>query len=206
MQDYNEEPEEYDDEIGLNTEEENLEEEEPQPKKRRVVGLIRRSQIQQNRPPLPREIQNRQEPEYIPEPQYQQPVFYPNERQFQRAKPSPMEIAKEQAQVQILFQQEMEREQRRQARREYLRSRPNFGEKLKNVANRAVMGDEGQMGQVGANFGRGLFRRPNVELPTSHPVKKAVASRFNTIINNIAPKISPMVTSVSFKSKKKSRK
>jgi hypothetical protein len=191
-------------EIELNPEE--IIDEEPDelpqpPKKRRVVGLVRRNYSRQ----APREINSDRSvnPQYIPEmyPQPQNIILSPPQRDQFQYRQTPEIQAKEQARLQILFNQEMEREQRRQARREYMRSRPSFGRHMIAVAHQAASGDQGAQ-RVNAKLGEGLYHGVNVDLPTNKPIKKAVASRFNQIIRNIAPKVSPMVTSVNFKKKK----
>lgn len=207
MPEYEEEQE--DDEIGYNPEEEIINEEpEPKPRKRRVVGIIRREQIQQNRPALPREIQPAPSQEYYtaPEP-YQPPLFYPvppRQDQFQ-TRQTPEQQAKEQAKIQMLFNKEMEREEMRRLRREAMRNKPSFGQHMIGVAYKASYGDNG-VARVNKSLGDGLYRGVNVDLPTNKPIKKQVAQKFNQIINNIAPKVSPMITSVNFKSKKKSKR
>jgi hypothetical protein len=208
MPEYEEEGLEEED-LDLNPEEEIIDEEPdelPQPKKRRVVGIVRRNYSRQ----VPKEISPQRSPvdsQYIPEmyPQPQNIILSPPQRDQFQYRQTPEIQAKEQARLQILFNQEMEREQRRQARREYMRSRPSFGRHMIAVAHQAASGDRGAQ-RVNATLGEGLFRRPNVDLPTNKPIKKAVATRFNQIISKISPKISPMITSVNMKQKKKGKK
>lgn len=160
-------------------EEEEIEEEE-QPVKRRVVGRM---------PKQGRYIYHRrQEQEFQPQQQQTFPIIYPQQSMGQQPfgfKPSPEQIAREQAYIEILKSQEIDRYNQQMYRQQ--QPRVSTSKKLLNVANEYAGTKQGSTGAQRVNNGITgcMFKKPSVTPIIT--AKKSVVSNFNNFIKKQVP-------------------
>jgi len=160
------------------------------PKKRRVVGIIRRQPTMNT----PREIM----PAMMPAPAIMQ-EFYP--QQMYGRQPAPqkeMSIAqrvRQDIQYQIMYEKELRRAQAQNQPRE------TMPQKMLRVANKAAHGDNGAGAQISVKTK--LYKNPNVVIPSSTTRFQSL-DNLNNIIKKVSPKVSPkMPTVLTIKKKRR---
>jgi hypothetical protein len=161
------------------------------PRKRRVVGIIRRQPTYNT----PREIM----PAMMPAPAIMQ-EFYPQQQMYGR-QPAPqkeMTIAqrvRQDIQYQMTYEKELRRAQAQNQPRE------SMPQKMLRVANKAAHGDGGAGAQI--SIKTKLYKNPNVVIPSSTTRFQSL-DNLNNIIKKVSPKVSPkMPTVLTIKKKRR---